>query len=139
MGETYQSIVINAAAGEVWNSIRDFHDLSWAPNVITGVEVVGDAAGDEIGAGRVLNGVFKETLRTVDDDARVFTYSIDEGPGPLAEGVRNYLGKVSVQPTDDGGTVVEWTSSWEENDEAVHEFCHPIYLALLDDMKQSLE
>ena len=139
MGETYQSIVINAAAGEVWNSIRDFHDLSWAPNVITGVEVVGDAAGNEIGAGRVLNGVSKETLRTVDDDARVFTYSIDEGPGPLAEGVRNYLGRVSVQPADDGGTVVEWTSSWEENDEAVHEFCHPVYLALLDDMKQSLE
>ncbi len=139
MGATYQSIVINAAAGKVWDSIRDFHDLSWAPTVVTGVEVVGDAAGNEVGAGRVLNGVFKETLLTVDDDARVFTYSIDEGPGPLAEGVRNYQGKVSVQPTDDGGTVVEWTSSWEENDEAVHDFCHPIYVALLDDMKQSLE
>ena len=139
MGETYQSIVINAAAGQVWESIRDFHDLSWAPNVVTGVEAVGDAAGTEVGAGRVLNGVFKETLLTVDDGAREFTYSIDEGPGPLAEGVRNYQGRVSVQPAAAGGTVVEWTSSWEENDEAVHDFCHPIYLALLDDMKQSLE
>jgi len=139
MGETYQSIVINAAVEKVWDSIRDFHDLSWAPNVITGLEVVGDAAGNEVGAGRVLNGVFKETLLTVDNDARVFTYSIDEGPGPLAEGVRNYLGKVSVRPAEDGGAVVEWTSTWEENNEAVYDFCHPIYLALLDDMKQSLE
>lgn len=139
MGETYQSIVINAAVEKVWDSIRDFHDLSWAPNVITGLEVVGDAAGNEVGAGRVLNGVFKETLLTVDNDARVFTYSIDEGPGPLAEGVRNYLGKGSVRPAEDGGAVVEWTSTWEENNEAVYDFCHPIYLALLDDMKQSLE
>ena len=140
MGETYQSIVISAAVDNVWQAISNFHDLSWAPNVITGVDVVGEAAGNEIGAGRVLNGVFKETLRSVDSEQRIFTYSIDEGPGPLAEGVRNYMGKVAVRPSDDGaGTFVEWTSTWEENDEAVHDFCHPIYLAFLDDMKLSLE
>ncbi len=140
MGETYQSIVISAAVDNVWQAISNFHDLSWAPNVITGVDVVGEAAGNEIGAGRVLNGVFKETLRSVDNEQRIMTYSIDEGPGPLAEDVRNYVGKVVVKPSDDGaGTFVEWTSSWEENDEAVHDFCHPIYVALLDDMKASLE
>jgi len=140
MGQTYQSIVINAPVESVWDSIRDFHNLGWAPNVITSLDVVGDAAGNEIGAGRLLNGVFKETLLTVDNDEKIFTYSIDEGPGPLAEGMRNYVGKVHVQPAEDGdGAFVEWTSSWEENDEAVHEFCHPIYMALLDDMKQSLE
>ena len=140
MGETYQSIVINAPVQKVWESISDFHDLSWAPNVITNVDMVGEVAGDEIGAGRVLNGVFKETLRSVDHEQRTFTYSIDEGPGPLAADVRNYVGTVVVKPSDDGaGTFVEWTSSWEENDEAVHDFCHPIYVALLDDMKASLE
>ena len=140
MGETYQSIVINASVEKVWESISDFHDLSWAPNVVSSVDVVGAAAGNEVGAGRVLNGVFKETLRSVDNQQRTFTYSIDEGPGPLAEDVRNYIGKVVARPSDDGaGTFVEWTSSWEENDEAVHDFCKPIYLALLDDMKASLE
>ncbi len=138
MGQTFQSITINRSADEVWGAISNFHDLSWAPNVVTGVEVVGEAGGGEIGAGRVLNGVFKETLRTIDADARVFTYSIDEGPGPLEE-CSNYQGKVTLQASDDGGTLVEWTSSWDDNDEAVHDFCHPIYVALLDDMKASLE
>jgi len=139
MGETYQSIVISAPADKVWESISDFHDLGWAPNVISSVDVVGEAAGREIGAGRVLNGAFKETLLSVDDEQRILTYSIDEGPGPM-EGMRNYVGKVVVKPSDDGaGTFVEWTSSWEENDEAIHELCHPIYVALLDDMQQSLE
>lgn len=35
MGQTYQSTVINAPAEKVWNAIRNFHDLSWAPNLIT--------------------------------------------------------------------------------------------------------
>jgi hypothetical protein len=34
---------------------------------------------------------------------------------------------------------VEWTSSWEQNDEPIQEFCHGIYVALLGDMKKSLE
>jgi len=140
MGETYQSILINAPADKVWESISDFHDLGWAPNVITSVDVVGEAAGREIGARRVLNGVFKETLISVDDAQRTFTYSIDEGPGPLAEDVRNYVGKVVVKPSDDGaGTFVEWTSSWDEDDKAIYDLCKLIYLALLDDMKASLE
>ena len=138
MGQTFQSIAINRSANEVWEAISDFHDLGWAPNVVTGLEVVGEASGNEIGAGRVLNGVFKETLRSVDGAAHVFTYSIDEGPGPLEE-CSNYEGKVSVQASDDGGTVVEWTSSWDDNDQAVHDFCHPIYVALIHDMKASLE
>jgi hypothetical protein len=33
-----------------------------------------------------------------------------------------------------------WTKSRREhNDEAGHEFCHPLYVALLNDLKQSLE
>ena len=40
MGQTYQSIVINAPVRAVWEAIADFHNLSWAPNVVTRVEVV---------------------------------------------------------------------------------------------------
>ncbi len=139
MGSTFQEIEIAAPAEKVWQTIRDFHDVSWAPNVVTSLDVVGDKAGDQKGAGRVLNGVFHETLRMVDDVSKTFTYSIDEGPGPLADGqMRNYVGRVVVEHIA-GGTRVEWTSNWQENDEAIEAFCHPIYVALLNDMKASLE
>lgn len=140
MGMTNQSIVINAPADRVWKAIRDFHDLSWAPNVIQNVEAVGDASGGELGAKRVLNGMFHETLLTLDDAQRRLTYSIDDGPSPISsEDVSDYVGVVQVSAGEGGGTLVEWTSSWEKNDEAGYEFCHPIYVALLNDMKASLD
>jgi carbon monoxide dehydrogenase subunit G len=139
MGTTHQDIQINAPANTVWQAIRNFHDMSWAPNVVTSVDVVGDKSGLEPGAGRVLNGAFHETLRTMDDNAMTFTYSIDDGPTPVSkEEVSNYIGRVFVEPMGDG-TRVEWTSRWEQNDEPVHDFCHGIYVALLNDMKVSLE
>lgn len=141
MGSTYQSIVIDLPPQDVWNALRDFHDLRWCPNVITSLERVGDRAGDEIGARRVLNGAFHETLQELDDAGLTLAYSIDEAPSPISSAeIRNYVGRVEVKPSPDGtGSLVEWTSSWENNDEAGYEFCHPIYMALLGDMKASLE
>lgn len=141
MGRTYQSIVIHAPNDEVWNAVRDFHDLSWAPNVVQSVEKVGEPGGDRAGAVRVLNGAFRETLLEHDDEERVMAYSIDDGPSPVsAEDVQDYVGRVSVRPITEGeGTFVEWSSSWRGNDEAAYEFCHGIYVALLNDMKKSLE
>ncbi len=142
MGKTYQSTVVNAPVETVWNAISNFHDLWWAPNVITGVDIVGDAGPREVGAGRVLNGVFQETLRTLDAADRTYTYSIDDGPPPVsASDVSNYVGRVVVRPVTEGGggTFVEWSSSWDRNDEAAAEFCHGIYVALLGELKASLE
>ena len=140
MGSTFQEIEINAPVDTVWQTIRNFHDASWAPNVIADMQVVGDKPGDEPGAGRILNGVFHETLQTLDDDARIFTYSIDDGPLPLGKDeMNNYIGRVAVESAASGGTRVEWTSSWEQNDEPIQEFCHGIYVAILGDLKKSLE
>ncbi len=113
MGRTYQSMVINAPVERIWGTIRNFHDLSWAPNVVTRVDVVGDKKGNEVGAGRVLNGVFHETLLEVNEDDRTFAYSIDDGPPPVSKAeVSNYVGRVSVRPiTEGGGTFVEWFST----------------------------
>ena len=139
MGSTFQEIEIKAPADKVWKTIRDFHDLSWAPNVVTGVDVVGNKPGDKPGAGRVLNGAFHETLRTLDDMGKTFTYSIDDGPSPVSkDDVNNYVGRVLVEHMATG-TRVEWSSTWQQNDDAAHDFCHAIYVALLDDLKQSLE
>ena len=141
MGSTYQSIVINLAPQQVWDAIRDFHDLSWCPNVITSLETVGEASGGQIGAGRVLNGVFHETLQEVDDAGHTFSYSIDEAPSPISSAeISDYVGRVTVKASPDGaGSMVEWSSSWKNNDEAGYECCHPIYMAFLADMKASLE
>ena len=76
----------------------------------------------------------------VDDDGRYIKYSIDDGPGPVAkDAVVDYFGEVRVFPVtvpgDSDQTVVVWTSSWASENGGVHEFCDPIYRALLTDMK----
>lgn len=142
MGQTYQSIVINAPADQVWQRIRNFHDGSWAPNVITDLEIVGNVGATDRGARRKLNGAFEETLVDLDDDTRTMVYSIDDGPAPVSRNdISNYRGRVQVRPITEGngGSFVEWSSTWRKNDQAAAEFCHPIYVALLGDMKKSLE
>ena len=141
MGSTLQEIEIDVSPDKVWQRIRDFHDLGWAPNVISSVDKIGETPGIEPGAGRVLNGAFHETLLTVDDAGKTLTYSIDDGPSPISKDeVNNYVGVVKVtSAAEGGGSHVEWSSSWENNDEAGAEFCHPIYVAFLADMKNSLE
>lgn len=141
MGQTNQSITMNLPAENVWMKLRNFHDLSWAPNVITKCTPIGDKPGDQIGAKRILDDAFHETLIELDDNSRCIRYTIDDGPSPISSGeVQSYVGVVRVIDEEDGTTRVEWTSSWQSgSDQTVYDFCHPIYIALLDDMKASLE
>lgn len=142
MGNTYQSIVINAPREKVWDTVKNFHDTSWAPKVIKKLDAIGDKAGNEIGAQRLLNGVFAETLQELNEDAFTFKYSIDEGPAPVSSNdLKNYIGRVALtSATLSDATLVEWSSSWEEGktDETV-EFCHGIYVALLNSLKETCE
>jgi hypothetical protein len=133
----YNSTVVPAPVNEVWALVRNFHNLSWAEGVITTIEPVGNAAGDEIGAKRILNDAFHETLRALDDENRIIEYSIDDGPDAVSkENVQGYIGKVRVLPvTDDGATFVEWSSSWASGGQGTAEFCNPIYRALLGALK----
>ncbi|MEE9285420.1 MAG: SRPBCC family protein [Dehalococcoidia bacterium] len=139
MGKTYQSIVVNGPVDKVWAALRDFHDMSWAPNVIKKVTVVGDKKGDQVGARRLLNDVFHETLLDVSDADRTVRYSIDDGPSPISkDDVKGYVGMVRVSPVTEGGaTFVEWSSSWEAKGNVAEEFCHGIYVALLNDLKKT--
>ena len=141
MGQTYQSIVISAPVEKVWDKISNFHDLSWAAGVAEKVVVVGDKAGDQIGAKRVLNDAFHETLLEVSSIGRTIKYSIDDGPSPVSKDeVSDYVGAIRMSPITegDGGTFVEWSSSWQGNEDACGEFCHGIYVALLAALKSSL-
>lgn len=138
MGTTYQAAVIGAPVADVWNRIRNFHVLSWAPNVVTDCKPVGDLKGDQIGTKRVLNGAFHETLHGLDDKTRTVHYEITQGPPPL-DGAKEYYGKVQLHEITEGGpqTLVVWTSWWQGNDGPVGEFCHGIYVALLGELKAS--
>lgn len=134
----YNSTVINAGEDSVWKTLNDFFDLSWSDNVVEDVKNVNGKSGDEPGAKRILNGAFHETLLSMDQEAQVFTYSIDDGPGAVSkDNVVGYVGTVSVHPvTDTGSSFVEWKSEWKsQKGEDVAGFCNPIYHALLQDLK----
>ncbi|MDH3872199.1 MAG: SRPBCC family protein [Gammaproteobacteria bacterium] len=141
MPSTSQSIVVPAPIAEVWTRLSNFHDFSWAPNVITHVEQVGDVAGNEAGAKRILNQVFHETLIEIDGDRHLLRYSIDDGPSPVApQDVSNYIGSIRLNPDpDSGGTLVEWNSAWDSNSDDAVEFCHGIYVALLQSLAKSFQ
>lgn len=135
----YNSIVIDAPADQVWGKIRNFHDLSWAAGVIEKCEAVGSIPASQIGAKRVLNNAFHETLHALDDLAHVVRYSIDDGPDAVSrDNVHGYIGEVRVSPvTENNGSFVVWTSNWESSGGGVAEFCNPIYHALLAALKKS--
>ncbi len=135
----YNSIVIESPADEVWSVLKSFHDLSWSKNVVSNVEVIGDKSADEVGAKRILNEAFHETLLSLDNSARKFTYSIDDGPAVVSkDNVEGYVGEVTVFSVSNNNTsFVLWTSDWASEKEAgVADFCNPIYHALLQDLKE---
>ncbi len=134
MGHCYNSCVVNASVDDVWAALRNFHNTDWAAGVLESNEPTGGAAADQIGAKRVLNGVFHETLIGLDDQYRTLQYTIDDGPGPLeAANIVRYVGSIRVLPVTIGErTFVEWQSNYQTASDAdTHEFCMPIYQALL--------
>ena len=138
MGKCYNSATVGAPSDRVWNALKDFHEMPWATDVITKLEKVGTQDGSTPGAKRILNDLFHETLLSMDDNKMEFTYSIDDGPGPVAkDAVRNYVVTVTVRPvTNDNTAFVEWQSTYESsNDKAVGDFCDPVYQALLSALK----
>ncbi|PHS53066.1 MAG: polyketide cyclase [Lutibacter sp.] len=134
----YNSIVINASYDKVWGVLKNFHDLSWSKNVVSKVAIIGQKSSEEIGAKRILNDAFQETLLSLDNELMKFTYSIDDGPDVVSKNnVKGYIGEVTVFPVSENNTsFVLWTSHWKsEKKGGVAEFCNPIYHALLQDLK----
>ena len=139
MGKTYQSVVINAPIDKVWGTLRNFHDLSWAPGIVTSCRPLGDLRADQLGACRIVNDAFHETLVELSDVDRTLKYRIDDGPSPISKDeVKDYIGVVrAISITDTDTTFVEWSSRWDHNDAAVYEFCHGIYCAVLGELKKA--
>lgn len=141
MPSCYQTRVINTPINEVWMEIKNFHDMSWAPNIVKSCEKIGIKLGSEIGARRLLNACFEETLQEINIDEHSFKYSIDEGPSPTSsKEISNYIGEVklfSITQTDE--TFIEWKSSWDAKSKEAEEFCHTIYVAMMNDLNEKLK
>ncbi|PTR16153.1 polyketide cyclase/dehydrase/lipid transport protein [Nitrosospira sp. Nsp2] len=136
MPKVYNSIIVFAPIEQVWSRIRDFHDFSWAPSVITSCEKVGDGDGRSVGAKRRLNGALLDTLIAYSAIDRRMMYSLDEGPSPLSSReIRDYVGNLHLLPiTADNTTFAEWSGMWEsENTDAV-EYMNGVYRSLLADL-----
>lgn len=139
MGKCYNRIAVDKPIEEVWQAVSDFHDMGWAEGVITSVEKVGSVEGHHIGAKRILNNAFHETLIDYDNFHHRFAYRIEDGPGPVShDSVKDYIGIVQLTEMPEG-TLVEWSSSYRsKNESEVAEFCNPIYTALLDAMRKNI-
>ena len=137
MGKCVHSAVIDAPVDEVWQLLRNFHDMSWTA-AAESVEPVGDARSDQVGAKRILNGAFHETLLAINDLDHSFRYQITDGPSPVSPSdLKFYYGTVSVQPvTDENASYVSWVTHFESKDDlATQEFCDPFYRTFLAHLK----
>jgi len=136
MPKVYNSIVVDAPIEQVWSRIRNFHDFSWAPSLIKSCKKVGGGGGYSVGARRLLNGEFLDTLIAYSEVEHRMMYSMDEGPSPVSSGeIHDYVGHLHLLPvTTHGRTFVEWSGSWESaNTEAV-EYMNKVYRSLLADL-----
>jgi hypothetical protein len=92
MQATYQSVTLLAPISDVWDQFKDFHALPFAGPVISKIEKVGEKSGTQIGAQRILNDAFHETLVEYNPLEYQLSYSIDDGPSPVSKKeVANYI------------------------------------------------
>lgn len=139
MPEVVRSVVIESSPDHVWTAIRDFHDVSWASGVLETCQPVGDLSGDQVGAVRILNGIFRERLLALDDLEHVIKYQIEDGPSPISSReVRRFVATIRIRPvTESGQAFVEYAGRWEAQDDAALDFAGGIYTALLAALKKS--
>jgi hypothetical protein len=141
MPRVYNSIVVPAPIEQVWSRISDFHDFSWAPTLIASCEKVGSGGGSSVGAQRLLNGVFLDTLVAYSRIERRMMYSMDEGPSPVSSReIQGYVGDLRLLPvTATNATFAEWTGTWEGGGAAAVPYMNGVYRSLLADLAAAFE
>jgi hypothetical protein len=106
--------VINAPIEQVWNRIRDFNGLAnWHPGIARST-IEGGQPADQVGCVRVLTlqdgGTIRERLLEMSDLGHHYSYSILEGPLPVA----NYRATLRLRRISDGNrTFAEWSATFD--------------------------
>ena len=98
------------SAERLWEMIGGFNALAdWHP-AIEKSELEQDGTTRRLslmGGGSIV-----EQLEKMDDDGRVYRYSILESPLPVA----NYTAEIKVRDNEDGTSTVEWSSEFNPKD-----------------------
>jgi len=111
MTNVTMSTRLPTSARQVWDLIGGFGALAkWHP-LVESCEIEED---EETGTtirrlSLVGGGTIVEKLEALDEDARVYSYSILEGPLPVA----GYRATIRVSDAPEGGCTVEWSSTFE--------------------------
>jgi carbon monoxide dehydrogenase subunit G len=143
-----ETVTIKASPDAVWAKVKDFAGLqNWHPAVAS--STVTD--GSKVGSVRVLTlkdgGKVEETLESMEDGAKKFSYRAKDG-GALP--VSNYTSTLSVKAGDGGTTVVEWRGAFyraytnndpppDKNDEAAVKAITGVYTSGLANLKKIME
>jgi len=108
MSQVSKSLHLAVSADKVWELIGSFNALpDWHPAVQSSTLEDG---GTHRRLALVGGGEIVERLDKLDDDGRVYRYSIVESPLP----VNNYSSELRVVPDADGsGCTVEWSSDFD--------------------------
>jgi hypothetical protein len=124
---------LNVTADEVWKLIGGFNALpDWHP-------AIEKSELEEEGSMRRLSlaggGTIMEKLEKLDDNERVYSYSIIDSPLPVS----NYKATLRVKEDGEGKTTVEWSSEFEAKGAAENEAMDVIagiYQAGFDNLKK---
>lgn len=101
---------LNVPANEVWKVIGGFNAVpDWHP-AVEDSHTEGEGEGSVRRLSLVGGGIVVERPESVDDEERVYSYSIVDSPLPVSD----YKATIRVRDKGDGtATVVEWSSEFD--------------------------
>ncbi len=121
MTQVYQSTIIQAPAGIVWSTVRDFNALPKWHSLITDSHIENGLPSDQVGCIRNFTlqdgNQIRERLLALSDFDLSFSYSIHESPMALTD----YVATLSLRPvTENDTTFIDWTAEFDcqKGDEA---------------------
>lgn len=110
MAKVKMTTEIKVPANEVWKLIGGFNALpDWHP-AIEKSETEGEGEGAVRRLSLAGGGTVVERLERIDENERLYSYSIVDSPLPIS----NYVATIRVREQGDGAaTVVEWSSEFQ--------------------------
>mgnify|MGYP002783577316 CR=1 FL=1 len=130
MRSVVTTMTINAPVDKVWSVIAKGSGLDkWFP-VIATCELKGTGEGAKRECTTVQGALLKETIITIDSNARVFQYTIDE---QNMMPTKNVLGSIYVSDAENNGSKIVWMANFELTDPAMEQ---PV-LSGIDELYQS--
>ncbi|GHO97329.1 hypothetical protein KSF_073770 [Reticulibacter mediterranei] len=145
MAKSYYSTVFEQSADQVWATIRDFGNYTWA-GTVSECHIEEGKSGTTVGAIRSArlgdtNTYHRQRLLAHSDLDRSYTYEFCE---PYPYPVRDCIITLRVTPISDGNrTFVEWSGTFDcelsKRDHWTHYFAHEVWAKLLQSLREHLK